>query len=89
LHTHVVVPNLTVPEDGWWSALAGDRVYRWAKTVGWLTPLEEPFAFASHRRQPFRDAAVVGIGSAIGTGCETLGAVPHSVRLQLPPLQIA
>lgn len=36
LHTHVVIPNLTVDADGRWSALAGDRVYRWAKTLGYL-----------------------------------------------------
>lgn len=36
IHTHVVVPNLTVTSDGRWSALAGDRVYRWAKTLGYL-----------------------------------------------------
>ncbi|MGH9114336.1 MAG: MobF family relaxase, partial [Acidimicrobiales bacterium] len=36
IHTHVVVPNLTVDGTGRWSALAGDRVYRWAKTLGYL-----------------------------------------------------
>jgi conjugative relaxase-like TrwC/TraI family protein len=36
IHTHVVVPNLTVDDSGRWSALAGDRVYRWAKTLGYL-----------------------------------------------------
>ena len=36
MHTHVVVPNLTVDRKGRWSALAGDRVYRWAKTLGYL-----------------------------------------------------
>jgi conjugative relaxase-like TrwC/TraI family protein len=36
MHTHVVIPNLTVTADGRWSALAGDRLYRWAKTVGYL-----------------------------------------------------
>lgn len=36
LHTHVVVANLTVDGDGRWSALAGDRVYRWAKTLGYV-----------------------------------------------------
>ncbi len=36
IHTHVVVPNLTVTGDGRWSALAGDRLYRWGKTVGYL-----------------------------------------------------
>ena len=36
IHTHVVVPNLTVDASGRWSALAGDRVYRWAKTLGYM-----------------------------------------------------
>lgn len=36
LHTHVVIPNLAVDGGGRWSALAGDRVYRWAKTLGYL-----------------------------------------------------
>lgn len=36
LHTYVVVPNVTVDAHGRWSALAGDRVYRWAKTLGYL-----------------------------------------------------
>lgn len=36
VHTHVVVPNLTVDPNGRWSALAGDRVYMWAKTIGYL-----------------------------------------------------
>ena len=36
LHTHVVIPNLTVDSGGRWSALAGDRFYRWAKTLGYL-----------------------------------------------------
>ena len=36
LHTHVVVANMTVDADGRWTALAGDRVYRWAKTLGYL-----------------------------------------------------
>ena len=36
MHTHVVVPNLTVDHGGRWSALAGARVYRWAKTFGYL-----------------------------------------------------
>jgi hypothetical protein len=31
-----VVPNLTVTGDGRWSALAGDRLYGWGKTVGYL-----------------------------------------------------
>ncbi|MHB1534752.1 MAG: MobF family relaxase [Acidimicrobiales bacterium] len=36
LHTHVVVPNLTLDRSGRWSALDGGAVYRWGKTLGYL-----------------------------------------------------
>lgn len=36
MHTHVVIPNLTVDHHGRWSAVAGARIYGWAKTVGYL-----------------------------------------------------
>ena len=36
LHTHVVVLNAAHAADGRWSALYGQRLYRWAKTAGTL-----------------------------------------------------
>jgi conjugative relaxase-like TrwC/TraI family protein len=36
VHTHVVVANLTPDEHGQWSALDSKRLFRWAKTVGYL-----------------------------------------------------
>lgn len=40
LHTHVVVANLTPSADGRWSAIDSARVYRWAKTLGYLYQAE-------------------------------------------------
>jgi conjugative relaxase-like TrwC/TraI family protein len=36
LHTHVVAANITPDTEGRWSAPYGQRIYAWAKTVGYL-----------------------------------------------------
>ncbi len=36
IHTHLVVANLTPDRQGHWRAIDGARVYRWAKTLGYL-----------------------------------------------------
>jgi hypothetical protein len=36
LHTHLVVANVTPDSSGHWSALDSKRLFRWAKTVGYL-----------------------------------------------------
>lgn len=40
IHTHLVVANLTPDHDGRWTSLYGARVYRWAKTLGYLYQAE-------------------------------------------------
>lgn len=40
IHTHVVVANLTPDLDGRWTSLYGARVYRWAKTIGFIYQAE-------------------------------------------------
>ena len=40
LHTHLVVANVTPDRTGRWSAIDGTRVYRWAKTLGYLYQAE-------------------------------------------------
>ena len=40
IHTHLVVANLTPDSDGRWSSLYGTRIYRWAKTLGYLYQAE-------------------------------------------------
>ena len=40
IHTHVVVANMTPDAAGRWTALDGGRVYRWAKTLGYLYQAE-------------------------------------------------
>jgi conjugative relaxase-like TrwC/TraI family protein len=36
IHSHVVVANLTPDKTGRWTAIDGSRVFRWAKTLGFL-----------------------------------------------------
>ena len=40
IHTHVVVANLTPDGEGRWTSLYGARVYRWAKTIGYIYQAE-------------------------------------------------
>lgn len=40
MHTHVVVANLTPDYEGRWTSLYGARIYRWAKTLGYLYQAE-------------------------------------------------
>ena len=71
LHTHVVVPNLTVDPAGRWSALAGDRVYRWAKTLGYL--------YQSALRAELTKTLGVSFGP-VRNGAAEISGIDQSVR---------
>ena len=67
LHTHLVVANLTPDASGKWSALDGKRLFRWAKTVGYL--------YQSALRHELSDALGIGWGP-VQKGAADIAGVP-------------
>jgi conjugative relaxase-like TrwC/TraI family protein len=67
LHTHLVVANLTPDASGQWSALDSKRLFRWAKTVGYL--------YQSALRHELSEALGIGWGP-VQKGAADIAGVP-------------
>ena len=67
LHTHLVVANLTPDSSGQWSALDGKRLFRWAKTVGYL--------YQSALRYELSEALGIGWGP-VQKGAADIAGIP-------------
>ncbi len=70
LHTHVVVANRVLGQDGRWSALDAKAIYAQAKTAGTL--------YEASLRHQLRDLGLTW--TVAHTGLAELDGVPHAVR---------
>ena len=70
LHTHVLVANLALGEDGRWSAIDSRCLFRHARTAG--------FVYQAHLRSSSRGASASG-GCPVVHGCAELDGIPKPV----------